>query len=203
LNAHAPIAHIDMAAATTTTMYAAAPPAHATPAAARRHHRSHRPTASPPSIINRNRRGATKHTTNNVIRGPSPPSAVPQDGDKDATDDAAPSLGGMLGGGLADALGAADGERWDAEMRGGDQVADALGMRESLLGDANEAKARAAAMTNLGLLMASGQAGALNNISPDLLPLLLRWGAVQVESSLPMALKAPGSNMVPTLELVM
>jgi len=29
-------------------------------------------------------------------------------------------------------------------------------------------------MTNLGMLMASGQAGALNSISPDLLPLLLR-----------------------------
>ena len=47
-------------------------------------------------------------------------------------------------------------------------------MRANLLGDEGEAKARKQAMANLGLLMASGQAGALNSISPDLLPLLLR-----------------------------
>ena len=47
-------------------------------------------------------------------------------------------------------------------------------MRANLLDDDDEARARKQAMSNLGLLMASGNAGALGSISPDVLPMLLR-----------------------------
>lgn len=161
------------ATATTTALLAVTPPARsATAAAARHRHRSHRPSSS--AIKHPITRGLTSTATAGIRRGPcAPPSAVARDGggDEGAANDA--SLDGMLGGGLADALSAAGGDASGGEGDG-DQVAEALGMRESLLGDASEAKARQAAMNNLGLLMASGQAGALNNISPDLLPLLLR-----------------------------
>ena len=47
-------------------------------------------------------------------------------------------------------------------------------MRANLLDADDEARARQRAMDNLGSLMASGQAGALNAVPPDLLPMLLR-----------------------------
>ena len=97
------------------------------------------------------------------------PTAVPQDGEKNggsSPDDTPPGIGASL-------LGGADLSQFD-ESADGDDVVQALGMRANLLGDEAEAKARKQAMANLGLLMASGQAGALNSISPDLLPLLLR-----------------------------
>ena len=102
---------------------------------------------------------------------PSPPGRRRGDGDPaprngGSGDDAASGIGGAL-------LGGADLSQFD-ETADGDDVARALGMRPNLLGDEGEAKARKQAMANLGLLMASGQAGALNSISPDLLPLLLR-----------------------------
>ena len=104
-------------------------------------------------------------------RRPVAPGAAPRDGDPaprngESGDDAASGIGGAL-------LGGADLSQFD-ETADGDDVARALGMRANLLGDEGEAKARKQAMANLGLLMASGQAGALNSISPDLLPLLLR-----------------------------
>ena len=104
-------------------------------------------------------------------RRPVAPGAAPRDGDPaprngESGDDAASGIGGAL-------LGGADLSQFD-ETADGDDVARALGMRANLLGDEGEAKARKQAMANLGLLMASGQVGALNSISPDLLPLLLR-----------------------------
>ena len=47
-------------------------------------------------------------------------------------------------------------------------------MRANLLDADDEARARQRAMDNLGSLMASGQAGALQSVPPDLLPMLLR-----------------------------
>lgn len=55
-----------------------------------------------------------------------------------------------------------------------DAVVEALGMRANLLDADDEARARQRAMDNLGSLMASGQAGALQSVPPDLLPMLLR-----------------------------
>ena len=75
---------------------------------------------------------------------------------------------GLLGGAsrdLADALDVSDDP---------DAVVEALGMRANLLDADDEARARQRAMDNLGSLMASGQAGALNAVPPDLLPMLLR-----------------------------
>ena len=63
------------------------------------------------------------------------------------------------------------------ESRAGDDpdaVVEALGMRANLLDADDEARARQRAMDNLGSLMASGQAGALQSVPPDLLPMLLR-----------------------------
>ena len=78
----------------------------------------------------------------------------------------------MLGGtrDLADALASTG----DASSGDTDSVVEALGMRANLLDDDDEARARKQAMSNLGLLMASGNAGALGSISPDVLPMLLR-----------------------------
>ena len=47
-------------------------------------------------------------------------------------------------------------------------------MRANLLDADDQARARQRAMDNLGSLMASGQAGALQSVPPDLLPMLLR-----------------------------
>ena len=55
-----------------------------------------------------------------------------------------------------------------------DAVVEALGMRANLLDADDQARARQRAMDNLGSLMASGQAGALQSVPPDLLPMLLR-----------------------------
>jgi uncharacterized protein with von Willebrand factor type A (vWA) domain len=78
---------------------------------------------------------------------------------------------GLLGGAdrdLADLVaGASAGDDPDA-------VVEALGMRANLLDADDEARARQRAMDNLGSLMASGQAGALQSVPPDLLPMLLR-----------------------------
>ena len=63
------------------------------------------------------------------------------------------------------------------ESRAGDDpdaVVEALGMRANLLDADDQARARQRAMDNLGSLMASGQAGALQSVPPDLLPMLLR-----------------------------
>ena len=97
-------------------------------------------------------------------RRPVAPGAAPRDGDPaprngGSGDDGATGIGGAL-------LGGADLSQFD-ETADGDDVARALGMRANLLGDEAEAKARKQAMANLGLLMASGQAGALNSISPE------------------------------------
>jgi uncharacterized protein with von Willebrand factor type A (vWA) domain len=78
---------------------------------------------------------------------------------------------GLLGGAdrdLADLVaGASAGDDPDA-------VVEALGMRANLLDADDQARARQRAMDNLGSLMASGQAGALQSVPPDLLPMLLR-----------------------------
>jgi hypothetical protein len=108
-------------------------------------------------------------------RGPSRCRAVPQDDDRSARGasgaDGGPGdrlASGLLGGAsrdLADALDVSDDP---------DAVVEALGMRANLLDADDEARARQRAMDNLGSLMASGQAGALNAVPPDLLPMLLR-----------------------------
>ena len=96
-------------------------------------------------------------------RGPSRCRAVPQDDDRSARGasgaDGGPGdrlASGLLGGAsrdLADALDVSDDP---------DAVVEALGMRANLLDADDEARARQRAMDNLGSLMASGQAGALN-----------------------------------------
>jgi uncharacterized protein with von Willebrand factor type A (vWA) domain len=96
--------------------------------------------------------------------------AVPQDDDRSSRS-GDPLASGLLGGAdrdLADLVaGASAGDDPDA-------VVEALGMRANLLDADDEARARQRAMDNLGSLMASGQAGALQSVPPDLLPMLLR-----------------------------
>ncbi len=108
-------------------------------------------------------------------RGASPPSSSSPRSSSSPPSSPAPSvsgsaLGGALGGAtdLANAL-----DRLDPDADP-DAVVDALGMRANLLDEADEARARANAMRNLGALMAGGQANALGSIPPDLLPMLLR-----------------------------
>ena len=111
-------------------------------------------------------------------RGPSRCRAVPQDDDRSSRGASGadgrpgdPLASGLLGGAnrdLADALSGADANEDP------DAVVEALGMRANLLDADDEARARQRAMDNLGALMASGQANALNAVPSDLLPMLLR-----------------------------
>ena len=118
-----------------------------------------RATASPAR-----RSSLTRHPrTRSRLRAVPPSDDAPADPEDPASSSAA--FGGALAGGLADAL---------ADDASEDDVVNALGMRANLLGDARETEAKRQAMANLAMLMSSGNAGALNSIAPDLLPLLLR-----------------------------
>jgi len=86
-------------------------------------------------------------------------------GDERVHDPLASSLLGGANRDLADAF---------ARSAESDDVVEALGMRANILDENDETRARQRAMDNLGALMASGQANALNGIPPDLLPMLLR-----------------------------
>ena len=105
-----------------------------------------------------------------------PLAAVPQDavGRKSTSDKSDDQIAsGLLSGGstrsLKDVLASASAATNDPDV-----VVEALGMRVNLLDAADELRARQRAMDNLGSLMASGNANALNSIPPDLLPMLLR-----------------------------
>ena len=142
-------------------------------------------TASPsffvaaPDVRARVRGGARSWTARPPTRRHThvaPLAAVPQDADgrkstSDKSDDQIAS--GLLSGGstrsLKDVLASASAATNDPDV-----VVEALGMRVNLLDAADELRARQRAMDNLGSLMASGNANALNSIPPDLLPMLLR-----------------------------
>lgn len=103
-----------------------------------------------------------------------PPHAVPQDGDRSGDGSGSstdPLSSGLLGGNNRDiAVIMANANSSDDP----NAVVEALVMRANLLTGDDEARARQRAMDNLGSLMASGNANALNSIPPDLLPMLLR-----------------------------
>ena len=112
--------------------------------------------------------------------GASPPSSSSPRSSSSPPSSPAPSvsgsaLGGALGGttDLANAL-----ERLDPDADP-DAVVDALGMRANLLDEADEARARANAMRNLGALMAGGQANGRPRTVTRPRPSVMRAGVLQ------------------------